>query len=46
MNRVSRKDDILPDSLFEPLGNGALQGVCIKRDKFEKALDIYYKLEG
>lgn len=42
----SRKDDILPDRLFEPLGNGALQGKFIDRDKFEKALDTYYKLEG
>ena len=42
----SKKDDILPNRLFEPLGNGALQGVSINRDKFKKALDIYYKLEG
>lgn len=42
----SRKDDILPERLFSPLGNGPLKGKFIDRDKFEKALDTYYKLEG
>ena len=43
---LSRKDDILPERLFEPLGNGPLKGKFIDRDKFEKAINTYYKLEG
>ncbi len=41
-----RKDDALPDRLFEPLETGPLTGVKLDREKFEKALDFYYEMMG
>ena len=42
----TRKDDTLPDRLFEGLQNGPLQGIPIPRDEFEQALTVLYKLKG
>lgn len=42
----SRKDDILPERLFQGLENGALQGEAMPRDEFEQALSILYVLKG
>lgn len=39
----SRKDDTLPDRMFEPLDSGALTGVAIDREQFEKSLDELYE---
>jgi len=41
-----RKDDALPDRLFEPLESGPLTGVKLDRAQFEKALDHYYEMMG
>ncbi len=41
-----RKDDVLPDRLFEPLEGGALQGKGIDRKEFEEALTLYYEAMG
>jgi len=41
-----RKDDALPDRLFEPLETGPLTGVKLDRQQFEKALDFYYEMMG
>jgi aldehyde:ferredoxin oxidoreductase len=41
-----RKDDALPDRLFEPLETGALKGVKLDREEFEKALEYYYEMMG
>jgi aldehyde:ferredoxin oxidoreductase len=41
-----RKDDALPDRLFEPLETGALKGLKLDREEFEKALDYYYEMMG
>jgi aldehyde:ferredoxin oxidoreductase len=41
-----RKDDALPDRLFEPLETGPLTGEKLDREKFEKALDYYYEMMG
>jgi aldehyde:ferredoxin oxidoreductase len=41
-----RKDDALPDRLFEPLETGSLTGEKLDREKFEKALDYYYEMMG
>jgi aldehyde:ferredoxin oxidoreductase len=41
-----RKDDALPDRLFEPLETGPLKGEKLDREKFEKALDYYYEMMG
>jgi aldehyde:ferredoxin oxidoreductase len=42
----SRKDDVLPERLFEGLENGALQGQGMPREDFEKALTRIYKTKG
>jgi len=41
-----RKDDTLPDRLFEPLESGPLQGKAIDRKEFEEALTLYYEAMG
>jgi aldehyde:ferredoxin oxidoreductase len=41
-----RKDDTLPDRLFEPLESGALQGKGIDRREFEELLTLYYEAMG
>lgn len=41
-----RKDDTLPDRLFEPLESGALQGVGIDRGEFDDLLTLYYEAMG
>jgi aldehyde:ferredoxin oxidoreductase len=42
----TRADDRLPDRLFTPLENGALEGTAIDRDAFEQALTNLYLLKG
>ncbi len=42
----SRKDDTLPERLFTPLENGALEGEVFPRDEFESALTVLYGLKG
>ena len=42
----SRKDDCLPERLFQPLENGALAGQCMQHDEFEQALTSLYNLKG
>jgi aldehyde:ferredoxin oxidoreductase len=41
-----RKDDTLPDRLFEPLESGALKGVGIDRGEFDDLLTLYYEAMG
>lgn len=43
---LGRKDDILPDRLFEPLETGPLTGKQLDRKQFDKALDYYYEMMG
>jgi aldehyde:ferredoxin oxidoreductase len=42
----SRKDDTLPERLFEPLEGGALMGQSYPRAEFEQALTALYGLKG
>lgn len=42
----SKKDDMLPDRLFSPLENGALEGVSVDKEKFEEAIFLYYAMMG
>ena len=42
----SRKDDALPERLFQPLENGALQGVALPRAEFEQAMTDLYNVKG
>jgi aldehyde:ferredoxin oxidoreductase len=43
---VSRRDDVLPERMFEPLEGGLLKGKALDRQVFEKALDAYYDMHG
>jgi aldehyde:ferredoxin oxidoreductase len=43
---IGRKDDTLPDRLFEPLESGPLQGKRIDRKEFQEALTMYYEAMG
>jgi aldehyde:ferredoxin oxidoreductase len=42
----SRKDDVLPERLFQALENGALEGQSYPRQEFEQALTQLYTLKG
>ena len=42
----NRDDDTLPERLFGPLENGALEGESFPRDEFEAALTVLYGLKG
>jgi len=42
----SRKDDRLPERLFQGLQNGPLEGKPIPRDEFTHALTVLYGLKG
>lgn len=39
-------DDTLPPRLFQPLENGALQGVAIDPEEFRRMLELYYEMAG
>jgi len=41
-----RKDDTLPDRLFEPLESGPLQGKGLDRKEFQEALTMFYEAMG
>lgn len=43
---IRRKDDCLPDRLFEPLEGGILKGIALDREEFESGLDLYYEMLG
>lgn len=42
----SRKDDCLPERLFQPLENGPLAGQSMQHAEFERALTVLYGLKG
>ena len=42
----SRKDDTLPERIFQGLENGPLKGLGLPREEFERALTILYTLKG
>ena len=42
----TRKDDRLPERMFQPLENGALKGESMQHDEFEQALTQLYELKG
>jgi aldehyde:ferredoxin oxidoreductase len=42
----SREDDNLPERLFQPLENGALEGHALSREEFEAALTQLYQIKG
>ncbi|MCX6033392.1 MAG: aldehyde ferredoxin oxidoreductase, partial [Chloroflexi bacterium] len=42
----SRKDDCLPERMFQPLENGALAGQSMQHAEFERALTRLYGLKS
>jgi len=42
----TRKDDTLPERLFESLQNGKLKGVGYSREDFRKDLGLFYEMMG
>jgi aldehyde:ferredoxin oxidoreductase len=42
----SRKDDKLPERLYEPFGEGPSEGICLDKAAFEGAVEAYYDLAG
>ena len=42
----SRADDTLPERLFQPLENGALQGVAVPKAEFEQTMTEVYRHKG
>jgi len=46
LHGFSRKDDVLPKRLFEPLPCGPLEGVAISKPEFERTMDALYGLKG
>lgn len=42
----SREDDALPERLFTPLENGALQGVALNHADFDAAMTQLYEIKG
>lgn len=41
-----RKDDKLPERVFEPFADGPSKGICVNKDEFSRALEAYYELAG
>lgn len=42
----SKKDDTLPERLFQGIENGPMNGNAIPRDEFERSLTFLYELKG
>jgi aldehyde:ferredoxin oxidoreductase len=45
-NGFSRKDDTLPERLFQPLENGPMAGATIPRQEFQNTMDDLYLVKG
>ena len=41
---LRRKDDTLPDRMFEPLKKRELEDVQLDRQEFDEAIDLYYEM--
>jgi len=42
----SRKDDWLPERMFQPLGGGKNKGLKLDKEEFTEALNRYYEMRG
>lgn len=45
-NGFSRKDDTLPERMFQPLENGPMAGATMPREEFQQTMDEVYRLKG
>lgn len=43
---IGRKDDTLPERLFEPLPSGPLEGRRISKEELDRAISLYYEMLG
>ena len=43
---LTSEDDCLPERMFNPLENGALEGTAIDREQWEAAMKSYYEMAG
>jgi len=43
---LTSADDTLPERMFQPLENGALEGTSLNREQFECARKLYYEMAG
>jgi aldehyde:ferredoxin oxidoreductase len=43
---LATEHDALPERMFQPLENGALEGEAIDRERFQEALGEYYEMMG
>jgi len=43
---LTRKDDTLPDRMFEALEGGSFKGSKLDRDEFDRAVSLYYEMMG
>lgn len=43
---IDAKDETLPERMFTPLENGALEGMKIDKEQFEHAKKLYYHMAG
>lgn len=43
---LTRKDDSLPDRMFESLESGVNKGVKLDRNEFNEAVSLYYEMQG
>lgn len=42
----TKKDDTLPERIFEPLTDGPSKGIYLDKTKFEEAKELYYEFAG
>ena len=42
----TKKDDTLPERLFEPFQDGPSRGIALDKDKYEKSKELYYEIAG
>ncbi len=42
----TRQDDRIPEKFHQPLAAGRLKGFKLDKEKFEKAIETYYKMMG
>lgn len=42
----TKKDDVLPDRIFEPFKDGPAKGVYLDKAEFEEAKELYYEFAG
>lgn len=45
-NGFSKKDDKLPERMFEPIADGPSKGVTLDKKKFYESVELYYQFAG